>query len=329
MKSISLIIPAYNEEQNIRPLYEKLQEVLAQDNGRHTYEILFVNDGSGDGTSAEIERLGHEDNRVRQIEFSRNFGKELATTAGLNSCTGDACILLDADLQHPIELIPDFIAKWEDDFEVVVGVRRKSKSDSWVKVFGSKIFYVVLNKIAHVKIIPNATDFRLLDRQVIDEFNRFSETNRLTRGLIDWLGFNRAYIYFDANERLHGTPSYSFIKLAKLAFQSFISLSFFPLKLAGYLGIFITTISGLAGVYIFIGRYLLYSKFALSFSDSEVLAIFIVFLVGIILMSIGLISLYIANIHEEVIHRPLYIVRKRPSAQGDEISENLDSETEK
>ena len=329
MKSISFIIPAFNEESNIQPLCEKLQSALQPLWSKYAYEIIFVNDGSTDKTAEVIERIARQDPRVRHIEFSRNFGKELATTAGLNACTGDACILLDADLQHPIELIPDFIAKWEEGFEVVVGVRRKSKSDSLVKVVGSKVFYAVLNKIADVKIIPNATDFRLLDRQVIDEFNHFSETNRLTRGLIDWLGFKRAYIHFDANERLHGAPSYNFFKLTKLAFHSFISLSFFPLKLAGYLGIFITTISGLAGLYIFIGRYFLYSKFALTFSDSEYLAIFIVFLVGIILMSIGLISLYIANIHEEVIHRPLYIVRKRSSAPRCEISENLDSEIEK
>jgi dolichol-phosphate mannosyltransferase len=313
MKLISLIVPAYNEEQNIHPLYEKLQEIMSQKGGRYAYELLLVNDGSADGTSGEIERLVHADDRVRHIEFSRNFGKEVATTAGLNQCHGDVCILLDADLQHPIELIPEFLAKWEGGAEVVVGVRRKSKSDSLVKIVGSKLFYAVLNRIADTKIVPNATDFRLLDRCVIDEFNRFAETRRLTRGLIDWLGFKRAYIHFEANDRLHGTASYSLTKLIKLALNSFVSLSLFPLKLAGYFGIFITSISLVSGTYIFLGKYFFHWRFALTFSDAEDLAIFIVFLVGILLMSIGLISLYIANIHEEVIRRPLYIIRKEPS----------------
>ena len=315
-KLVSLIIPAYNEEENIRPLYEKLREVIAKNSERYDYEIILVNDGSKDKTSAAIERVAEEDSRVRQVEFSRNFGKEIATTAGLTACKGDACMLLDADLQHPVELISEFLAKWEAGAEVVVGVRKKSKSDSWVKIFGSKLFYRLLNAIADTKVIPNATDFRLLDRVVIDEFNRFTETNRLTRGLIDWLGFKRAYIHFEANERLHGTASYSLVKLMKLAFHSFISLSLFPLKLAGYLGILITSISFVSGTYIFLGKYFFHWRFALTFSDAEDLAIFIVFLVGILLMSIGLISLYIANIHEEIIHRPLYIVRKQPSSRG-------------
>jgi dolichol-phosphate mannosyltransferase len=284
--------------------------VLAPLESRYAFEILFVNDGSRDGTAGEIEKLAKEDPRVRFVDFSRNFGKEIATTAGINRCMGDACIMIDADLQHPIERLPEFLGKWEEGSEVVVGVRKKSKSDSWVKVQGSKLFYALINRIADMKIVPNSTDFRLLDRVVIDEFNRFTETRRLTRGLIDWLGFSRTYIHFDANERLHGEATYGFWKLVGLAFSSFVSLSLFPLKLAGWLGIAITFASGAGGLYILLGKYLFHSGFALTFSDAENLAIFIVFLVGIILMSIGLLSLYIANIHIEVIERPLYVVRR-------------------
>lgn len=310
MKSLSLIIPAYNESANIAPLYEKLQAVLLPLRGRYTFEILFVNDGSKDGTMEEIEKLTRKNAEVKLINFSRNFGKEIATTAGLNHCTGDACMMLDSDLQHPAELIPEFIEKWENGYDVVIGIREESKSDSWVKIAGGKIFYAIINKISDTEIIPNATDFRLLDRAVIDEFNRFTETKRLTRGLIDWLGFKRAYITFQANDRLHGSASYSVWKLVKLALHSFMSLSLFPLKLAGYLGIFITGLSFLSGSYIFVGKYFFKWYWPLTFSDSEDLAILIVFLVGTILMSIGLISLYIANIHEEVIKRPIYVIRK-------------------
>jgi glycosyltransferase involved in cell wall biosynthesis len=310
MKTLSVIVPAYNEEKNIRPFYDKFKGVFQAIENNYEYELIFVNDGSEDHTNDEIEKIVKEDNRVKYIDFSRNFGKEIATTAGINLCTGDACMILDADLQHPVELIPDFVRKWEEGFEVVIGIREKSKSDSWIKILGGKVFYWMLNAIADTKIIPNATDFRLLDRAVIDEFNHFSETKRLTRGLIDWLGFKRAYITFQANDRLHGTASYSIWKLAKLALHSFMSLSLLPLKVAGYIGIFITTLSFISGSYIFIGKYFFNWYWALTFSDSEDLAIFIVFLVGILLMSIGLISIYIANIHEEVIKRPLYVMRR-------------------
>lgn len=311
MKTLSIIVPAYNEEKNIRPLYDKLRGVFQSIGKDYEYEILFVNDGSLDHTGDEIEKIIALDTRIKYIDFSRNFGKEIATTAGINLCRGDACMILDADLQHPAERIPDFIRKWEEGFEVVIGIREKSRSDSWIKILGGKVFYWLLNRIADTEVIPNATDFRLLDRSVIDEFNRFSETNRLTRGLIDWLGFRRTFITFQANERLHGTASYSVWKLAKLALHSFMSLSLFPLKVAGYIGIFITTISFISGSYIFLGKYFFDWYWALTFSDSENLAIFIVFLVGILLMSIGLISIYIANIHEEVIKRPLYAMRQK------------------
>jgi dolichol-phosphate mannosyltransferase len=311
MKKISIIIPAHNEEKNIPLIYAKLKDVFAKHSGEYDFDILFVNDGSDDDTIVEIERIVKIDTAVSYIDFSRNFGKEVATTAGLNNCKGDACIMLDADMQHPVELIPEFIAKWEKGAEVVIGIRNSNKSDGFFKKIGSAFFYKIINKITDVHVVPNSTDFRLLDRVVIDEFNRFTEANRMTRALIDWLGFKRAYINFNANERIHGTASYSFWKLLRLALNSFVSLSLLPLKLAGNLGIAITLISGVAGLYILLGKYFYRTPFASTFSDSENLAILLVFLVGIILMSIGLMALYIANIHGEVINRPMYVVRKK------------------
>lgn len=311
MKLISIIIPAYNEEKNIPLLYGELQRVFESCRESYTFEIIFINDGSQDQTGLEVEKLAEQDSSVKYIEFSRNFGKEVATTAGLNSCKGDACIMIDSDLQHPVQLIPKFISKWEQGFEVVVGVRERNKSTGFLKKIGSSLFYKIINKIAEVEIVPNATDFRLLDRIVVDEFKRFTETNRMTRALIDWLGFRRDFIYFKANARIHGTASYSFWKLMKLALNSFVSLSLLPLKLAGYLGLSITLFSGVAGFYILLGKYFFRWRFASTFSDAENLAILIVFLVGIILICLGLIALYIANIHGEVINRPMYVVRNK------------------
>lgn len=311
MKKISIIIPAYNEEKNIPLVYTELKKVFAKCSSEYVFDILFVNDGSSDNTIGEIEQLAQNHDDVKYVDFSRNFGKEIATTAGLNNCQGDCCIMLDADLQHPVELIPEFIAEWQNGAEVVVGIRNKNKSVGVFKKIGSALFYRIINRIAEIKVVPNATDYRLLDRAVINEFNRFTETNRMTRALIDWLGFKRAYINFEANERINGEASYSFWKLFKLALNSFVSLSLLPLKIAGNLGIAITLLSGLAGFYILLGKYFFRTPFASTFSDAENLAILLVFLVGIILMSIGLMALYIANIHGEVINRPMFVIRKK------------------
>ncbi|HOW60212.1 MAG TPA: glycosyltransferase family 2 protein [Candidatus Moranbacteria bacterium] len=311
MKLISIIVPAYNEEKNIPLIYARLKDIFINLKNNYVFEIIFINDGSTDKTMQEIEKLADSDAQVKYIDFSRNFGKEIATTAALNNCQGDAGIMVDADLQHPVEMIPEFINKWESGFEVVVGVRKTNKNAGFLKRFGSKIFYIIINKISEVEITPNATDFRLIDKEVIRQFNRFTESKRMTRALIDWLGFKRGYIYFDANKRINGDASYSFWKLFKLALNSFVSLSLLPLKLAGFLGMAITLISGVAGLYIMLGKYFFHTPFASTFSDSENLAILILFLVGIILISIGLLAFYIANIHSEVIKRPMYITRSK------------------
>ncbi|MCX6761325.1 MAG: glycosyltransferase family 2 protein [Candidatus Moranbacteria bacterium] len=304
-KLLSIIVPVYNEEKNIPLFYEKIQAVLGVN---YAWEIIFINDGSRDKSIIELEKIAGQDSRVHVIDFSRNFGKEIALTAGINSCQGAACIILDADLQHPIEKIPDFIAKWEAGAEVVVGVREKNKGEGLVKKIGSYFFYKMINQISDMEIVTRATDFRLLDRVVIDEFNKLSERNRMTRALIDWLGFRREYIRFEANERIHGVPAYSFWKLVRLAFNSVISFSLFPLKLAGYMGVIITFLSGLLGIFIMVDRYITKE---LHFSSSVILAVVILFLIGIVLICLGLIALYIANIHAEVTNRPMYIVRKK------------------
>jgi polyisoprenyl-phosphate glycosyltransferase len=311
MRIISIIIPVYNEEKNIRPLYDKVAEVGEEICGEYGLEIIFVNDGSTDSSQQSITALSAADDRVKYVELSRNFGKEVALTAGINNCSGTACIMIDGDLQHPVELIPEFIRKWEEGAETVIGIREESKAGGLIKNIGSTLFYRIINRIASVNIIPGATDFRLLDRIIIDEFNKFTEHNRISRGLMDWLGFKREYIHFQVRERDHGQPGYSFFKLLRLAMNSFVSLSLFPLKIAGYLGLIISTISGVIGLFILIEKFILKDPMELNFSGPAMLAVFIMFLVGVVLSCLGLMALYIAAIHGEVVNRPLYVVRKR------------------
>ena len=192
----------------------------------------------------------------------------------------------------------------------MVGVRDGERSQGLVRNASSRAYYGILSRISATAITPRATDYRLLDRVVIDEFNRFTERNRLSRGLIDWLGFERDYLYFTAAPRTKG-QSYSRIKLTRLALNSFVSHSMLPLRLAGYLGIVITFVSGLGGLFIIIERYILNDPWHLHFSGPAQLAVILVFLVGIILICLGLIALYIANIHDEVMNRPIYVVRRR------------------
>ncbi len=308
-KNISIIVPAYNEEKNIHLVCKEIERVFSLLKDKYFFEIIFVNDGSSDGTIAQIEKMARNNSSICYIDFSRNFGKEMATTAGLHNCKGDACIMVDADLQHPVELIPEFIKKWEAGAEVVIGVRKTSKSDSFIKKCGGKIFYKIMRMISDVPIVSNATDYRLLDRAVIDAFKDLPERNRMTRGLIDWLGFRRVILPFEAHERVNGEASYSTIKLVQLAFNSIISLSMLPLRIAGYVGISIVFSSGILGAVMFVDRFVL--NWGFNFSGTAILADITLFLMGVILISIGLLAFYVGHIYNESQGRQLYIIRKK------------------
>jgi polyisoprenyl-phosphate glycosyltransferase len=309
-KLISIIVPLYNEEKNISLLYGAITDLWAKKmSSLYDLEIVFVNDGSRDGSSAEVEKLAVSDGRVRLIEFSRNFGKEVATSAGLQHAQGDAAIMIDADLQHPVAVMPELIAKWEAGADMVIGVRTRTKGNDLLRKLGSGLFYRILNQIGEVQIVPNATDYRIIDRCVLDEFNRFTERGRITRGLLDWLGFTKDYVYFEADERHHGQPAYNKLKLLKLAMSTFVAHSLLPLKLAGYLGLFIVLTSGPLGAFIFVVKYFM-GNF-LNFSGPAILAVINLFLVGITLSSLGIIALYIGQIHSEVTNRPLYVIKKK------------------
>ena len=307
---ISIIIPVYNEAENIPLLHEELVKHIKALS--YSFEILLIDDGSKDDSAAAIQAVAAKDERVRFIQLARNFGKEATVSAGLHRAKGQAAIIMDADLQMPPALIGKFLEKWEAGAEIVVGVFAE-RSNSFIRQVGAHIFYGVMNRIGHTKITPHATDYRLLDREVIDVFNSFTERNRNTRGLIDWLGFKRDYIPFTQAERRHGSPTYSFKKLVELAINSVTAFSLLPLKLAGYLGIIILTLSVPLGALLYIERYVLENPLHWSVTGTTMLAVLNLFLVGVVLACLGLIALYIAHIHTEVTNRPLYVVRKSPA----------------
>lgn len=305
---ISIITPLYNEEENVPLFLEELTKVIKPLS--YKFELIYIDDGSKDNSANEVRKLKSDIIDVRFLQLSRNFGKEIATTAGIESARGDAAIIIDSDLQHPIEMIPEFIKKWEEGYDVVVGVRTADAHGSAIKHWGSKMFNKILNQISETEIVPNSTDYRLIDKQIIDEFKRFTERKRITRGLIDWLGFNRTFIEFEAKERIHGEATYTVRKLIGLAIHSFTSHSLFPLRLAGYLGTFIIISSGIVGTVVLINRYLLNDIFNWNTTGTAILAIMLLFLVGVVLACLGLMSLYIANIHGEVTNRPLYVLKR-------------------
>jgi dolichol-phosphate mannosyltransferase len=305
---ISVIVPAFNEEKNLPLLYEAIEKTFKT--LPYTFEIVIINDASTDGTLDVCHQLKKKyGDHVRVIDFSRNFGKEAATTAGYHEALGIAVVAIDADLQHPPILIKELIIHWQAGAEVVIGVRNNNASDSLIKKMGSKLYYKMINSIGETPIVPNATDFRLIDRSVVEAFKKLTEHNRMTRGLIDWLGFRRDYVYFTAPERLHGEAAYSFWKLVKLASESFIAHSLFPLRLAGYVGIVIMMLSGTLGLVMIIDKYLLPQGF--NFSGPAILANVILFLVGLVLIMIGLLSFYIGHIYHETQGRPLYVIREK------------------
>lgn len=307
-KLISLVIPTYKEEKNIPLIYLELSEVV-QKIGGYDFEIIFVNDGSPDMSWREIEKLCIADAMVKGVNLSRNFWKEICLTAGIEHALWDAVITLDGDGQHPVDRIPDFIEQWELWYDIVYNKRPKIEWASKLKMLSSKIFYGVFNAISEFELEDRTTDYRLLDRKVVDYFLLFSERNRLYRGIIDWLGFEKKALVFDARARLdNGTSTYSYSKLWTLAVNSLTSFSIFPLRLVGYFGLFMTLISSILFFFVILDKFTV-NKFA--FSNIAALLLVNSALIGIVLMALGLIALYIARIHEEVQGRPMYIVKER------------------
>jgi dolichol-phosphate mannosyltransferase len=308
-KSISIVIPIHNEEENIPLIYRAVESALRQ-LPAYAHEVIFVNDGSIDGSQKIIDTLSAKDSTVRGIEFTRNFGKEAATTAGIRKATGDAVICIDADLQHPPALIPEFVKHWENGAEVVVGMRSSNQGEGVVKRYGSKLFYAIMSRISETDITPGETDFRLLDRSVVEAFSELNERGRTTRLLINWLGFKKATVSFAAPARANGDARYSFSKLFHLALNSLTANTLFPLRAAGYLGLVIAGSSFLLALAVFIEQYIFGDALSWHFTGAAQIAILNAFLIGVVLMALGVIAIYVGRTSEEVSRRPLYVVRK-------------------
>jgi glycosyltransferase involved in cell wall biosynthesis len=305
---ITIVIPVYREGNNLECLYERLEKVTIT-LPFFTWEYLLVNDGSPDHSMALLRQLAKCDAKVKVIDLSRNFGKEIALTAGVHEAhAADAVICMDADLQHPPELIPKLVDEWQKGGEIVATIRTGTDKQPLLRLVGSYFYYWVMSKISNVGMVSQNTDFRLYDKKVIAAFRQATERERMFRGIMDWLGFHKVYVEFSAAARTEGTAGYSYAKLYGLAINSITSFSLWPLRITGYLGVFITSSSGLLLIWMF-GSYVLNSQ-----ATYTPLSIFVVantFLIGIVLSAIGLVALYIGTIHTEVINRPLYIVRER------------------
>ncbi len=302
-----IIVPAHNEANNLRKFYSAVnEEVRALKN--YTWEFIFVDDGSRDNTWRIIEEMSREEFSIKGICLSRNFGKEIALTAGVESIDDpDAVILMDADLQHPPAVIPELIRQWELGFQIVTTQRKSIRYSMW-REMGSSLFYFMLNRFSKLDIQSKATDFRLLDKQVLKILQTFPERNRFFRGIIDWMGFKKTSVSFDSPDRRSGSSAFAFKDLFSLAINSFTSFSLMPLRFTGYMGLAVTTITTLLLFYMIVGHLIL--KVTL-FTPLAYFAVFNTMLFGIVLAALGMIALYIGNIHTEVVGRPLYIVQER------------------
>ena len=303
---VTIVLPLYNEQDGLIGFHNSLTEELAKIKS-NIFEIIYCNDGSRDNSLEQLKSISHKDNRVRIITLSRNFGKEIATTAGIQLARGAAVITLDSDGQHPVELISQFIEEWNQGNKVVIGLRDSTAHTGIFKRISSNIFYGIFNRFTGIKLVQGATDFRLIDASVQKDFVKLTERNRITRGLIDWLGYQRTYIKFTAKPRLNDKAAYSYKKLSKLAVDSLISLSNSPLYATAYIGAVVLPLSLLLGITMIIDK-LLGDPFKWHASGGAYVLVFMLCLVGILLMSQGFIGLYLTHIHSETQNRPLYII---------------------
>ena len=305
----SVVAPVFNEIDCLDEFYKVVFEVMSSTN--EPWELILVDDGSIDGSTEKIRQLAENDEHVRPVIFARNFGHQIAVTAGLDYSRGDAVIIIDADLQDPPEVMLELIAKWKEGYEVVYAVRRKREGESWFKLFTASLFYRIIYRITDVKIPLDAGDFRLLDRKIVDIMGQMRERHRFLRGMTAWIGFRQIGVEYDRKERFAGTTKYSFRKMLKLALNAITSFSYFPLQLAAYLG-FIST--GISIIAILVVIYLWLTQKDLLLGQAATL-IAVLFLGGVQLITLGILGEYIGRIYDEAKVRPLYIVSEAPEKE--------------
>lgn len=310
MKKISFAVPVFNEEENIREFHRRLTQVMAP--LPYDYEILFIDDGSKDRTSQLIRELAEKDPHVQGYVFARNFGHQLALTCGLDQSTGDAVISMDGDLQHPPEMVPELLKKWEEGYEIVQTVRKATEDATWFKNITSRLYYKLINSMSEVRVTPGGSDFRLMDRKAVDALNRFRERARFIRGMVNNLGFRYTTLEFVAPPRFAGHSKFSLRKMLRFALDGITAFSRVPLRLALYVG----CIAGLGSI-LLIGH-VIYVKYIIqdAVPGWTTLAAAEFFLGGVELIGIGIVGEYVGRIFDEVKQRPLYIIREHIVKSG-------------
>ena len=301
---ISVVIPAYNEEANIDHLFKRLNGVLQQMSVE--YELIFVNDGSKDRTLELVKVLAAREPVVKYIDFSRNFGHQIAVTAGLDRANGDAIVIIDADLQDPPELIIDMYQKMKEGFEVVYAKRKKREGESWLKLWTARSFYRLLSQITSISIPVDTGDFRIVDRKIVDILKQMPEKSKFLRGQISWAGFNQTYLEYERQERHAGETGYTYRKMLNFALDGITGFSDLPLKIVTYFGFIVSFVAFLVMLYA------LYSRFILE--DYEPgwtsLMVSMLFIGGIQMIAIGIIGEYLSRMNQNIRNRPLYIVKE-------------------
>ena len=305
MKTVTLLIPCYNEEESVPFMRDALLQLM-NDNTRYQWEVLFINDGSRDRTLSLLEHLHQQDKRFCYVSLSRNFGKEAAMLAGFDHARGDAVIIMDADLQHPPQVIPQMLAAWEEGYDDVYGKRLSRGRESWLRRKLSMSYYRLLQRMAHVDILPNVGDFRLLDRRCIEVLKQLRETERYTKGLYCWIGFNKKEVPFETQDRVAGKSTWSYRQLIGLAIDGIMSFTTAPLRISAILGIVVSII---AFIYmcVVLAKTLFWGEPVAGYPTIVVL---VLFLGGVQLISLGIVGEYLGKTFMEVKNRPVYVVDK-------------------
>ena len=302
---ISIVVPLYNESENIEHLFVRLTSVLKQLNT--SYEIICINDASQDDTLKKLIKLNQQDSRIKIISLSRNFGKEIALTAGIDYADGAAVIPIDADLQDPPELIIQLIAKWREGYDVVYATRRSRYGETWVKKATAKAFYRIIDRMSPIPIPANTGDFRLLDRKVVEAIKKLPERTRFMKGLFAWVGYKQTSVLFDREPRYSGNSTWSYWKLWNFALDGITSFSFLPLKVWSYVGVGISFVSLVYALFLVLRTLI----FGIDVPGYASLMVAILFLGGVQLITLGVIGEYLSRIYQEVKGRPLYFVREQ------------------
>lgn len=306
-KLISIIVPCFNESENLKPFTAELISVLKGLESIYQYEIIFINDGSNDNTIEQLKEISDQYPEAKIIDFSRNFGKEAALTAGIDCCKGDIVIPMDADLQHPPELIPEMINKWKEGYDVVLARRSNRNTDGKILKLFSENFYKLQNLFSDVNIPKNVGDFRLMDKKVIDALKKLPERRRFMKGIFAWVGYNYAVIDFEVQQRNKGKSSFNFWKLFNFAIEGITSFSTIPLRIWTYFGFTIAFFAFLYALTI-ITKTIVYGRDLPGYPS---LMCIILFLGGIQLISIGVLGEYVGRIYNEVKQRPLYLINEK------------------